>query len=343
LPFAFAFALAYLLAPAVDFLERRRLPPGAAVLAVYAALFAALFALAAALGPTLVREGHRLLANYPAYERAGREGLGSAWRTYRSLPLPPAVRAESDRLLAEVGGGIRWAARASVRGLAATVPVAAAAAVSPVLAYYVLRDRHRLAAAFWRRVPVGRRAAVARLLRELDVAVGGFVRGQLLVAGAVGGMALGLALAFRLPYPVFIAAVAAVTDIIPYVGPLLGAVPAVAFALVRSPVLAAWVLAAFLAVHEVEGAVLSPYLLGGQVGMHPLLVVGAVLVAGDLFGFAGALLAVPGLASARIVARYLLAEAARWAREGERRPSVRAKAGSRRRAGAFQGGGGRLR
>jgi len=333
LPFAFALALAYLLAPPVATLERRRLPAWLAVLVVYAGAAMVVAVLVGVALPTLVREGRHLLAAYPTYTRAARAGASAFWRSYNRMPLPAPLRVEASALLVDVGNGIRAAARASLHALAAGVPVVASAVVAPFLAYYMLRDRIRLWAAFWRHIPPRRRHGVASLLGELDAAVGGFVRGQLLVAAVVGALAFVTALAFRLPYPLFIAAVAAATDIIPYVGPLLGAVPAVAFALLRSPVEGLWVLAAFLAIHELEGTVVSPYLLGNQVGLHPLAVFGAILVGGDLFGFVGLLVAVPALAAVRIVGRYAFAQLRGWA--GIDGPADAGRAVARRRPRAF--------
>ena len=326
LPFVFAALIAYLLAPAVALLERRRLRPWLCVLLVYAALALVVGALAAEVAPDLAAEGRHLLGAYPAYDAAARRGLADMWRTYHGLPLPAPLRAETDRAIALGGNGLRLAARATVAGLAHGLPVLAALVISPFLAYYILRDRERLARAFWRRVPPGRRGRVGRVLAELDGAVGGFMRGQLLVALAVGLMAFVVTALFGLPFPLFVALVAAVTDLIPYVGPLLGALPAVAFALLRSPLEALWVLLAFLAIHQFEGIVLSPNLVGSQVGLHPLVVFGALLVGGDLFGLPGVLLAVPALAAGRILVGYGLEELAAWADRGPVRARRRVRA-----------------
>lgn len=302
-------------------LERRRLPPWLCVLLVYAALCLAVAAVVAEVTPNVMSEGRHLVHAYPTYAHAAQRGIDRLWQTYRGLPLPAPVRAESDRTLSQAGQAVRVAVRSLVSGMAAGLPILAALLLSPFLAYYILRDREHLAAAFWRLVPVSRHRRVGILLVNLDRAVGGFLRGQLVVALVVGLMALLVTFLFGLPYPLFVALVAAVTDLVPYVGPLLGALPAVLFALLRSPLEALWVLAAFLAIHQLEGIVLSPNLVGAQVGLHPLVVVGALLVGGDLFGLPGVLLAVPALAAARLLVRFGLGELGRWAR-----PPARARA-----------------
>jgi predicted PurR-regulated permease PerM len=322
LPFAFACLIAYLLAPAVALLQRQRLPPWLCVLIVYAALALLVTAVVAEVAPALATEGRHLVKSYPRYASAAERSVGSLWQTYHGLALPAPVRAETDRILAQSGGAVRTSVRTLIAGLAHGLPILASFLLSPFLAYYILRDRERLAAAFWHQIPQDRHGRVAVLLIDLDRAVGGFLRGQLLVALAVGLMALVVTLLFGLPFPLFVALVAAVTDLIPYVGPLLGALPAVAFALLRSPLEALWVLIAFLAIHQLEGIVLSPNLVGAQVGLHPLVVIGALLIGGDLFGLPGVLLAVPALAAARLLVRFGLDELRRWSRQARRRPSL---------------------
>lgn len=293
--------------------------PRVSVLVVYVVAAVVLAIVVSEAVPVLVREGQELIAGSPAYTRAAERGASAFWQAYDHLPLPAPVRTEANRLIGDVGAGMRMAARSTLRALAGGVPVLAALVVAPFLAYYMLRDRVRLWTRFWRLVPARRRPRVAGLLADLDMAVGGFVRGQVLVALVVGVLAFAVTLIFRLPYGLFIAVLAAVTDVIPYIGPLLGAIPAVAFALVRSPLEGLWVFLAFLAIHEIEGTVVSPYLLAQQVGMHPLLVFAAILVGGELFGFVGLLLAVPSLAAAIVLVRFVLEEVRAYADE---RPAV---------------------
>ena len=328
LPFVFALALAYLLAPAVRFWERRRVPTWLAILLVYAALALGVAMISWWLVPQLVAEGRQLLAVLPLFEKRLDRLAALFFMHYRRLALPHVLRSQADALIAAVDAFIADLLRRALTGVAGSLPVLASLLMSPFLAYYVLRDRRRFAKEVWRVVPRRGRRRVYLLVHDLDRAVGGFIRGQIVVSLCIGVMALLVSLAFRLPFPLFIAFVAALTDIIPYLGPLLGALPAVTFALLRSPVEAVWVLAIFLAMHEFEGVVLSPWILGNEVGMHPLAVFLAILAGGDLFGFLGMLLAVPATAALAILASFAYRELSAWSRRGSdlrgRRP-VRAR------------------
>jgi predicted PurR-regulated permease PerM len=314
LPFAFALMWTYLLSPLVAYVERWGWPPGLSVLAVYGALAVVLAGAVFLLGPPLAQEGHQLVRALPTLAAKAQRGVDHLVGGYHRLPLPPALRREVDGWL---GMGEAWLLE-RLRGAAWSVgqglTVAASLAVSPILAYYSLRDRRRWAAVGWRRCPVRWRRRLRAVVGELDRVVGGFVRGQILVSAVVGVLALGVTLAFGLPYPLLVAAVAAATDLIPYLGPILGAFPAVGFAFLRSPWEALWVFLSFLAIHEAEGTLLSPWILGEEVGMHPLAVLLSVLVGGDLFGVVGMVVAVPCAAALAILVRFGLHELEGWVR-----------------------------
>lgn len=322
MPFAFALGLAYLVAPGVRTLERRRLPTWLAILVVYLGAGVAVTGAGLLVVPQLVAEGRELLHALPLFERRLDTLAALFFTHYRSLPLPAALRKQTDAIIAGADGIAVAILGRTLKGVAAGLPVLASLVLSPFLAYYVLRDRRRFAATLWRLVPWQRRRRVHRLARDLDRAVGGFIRGQIVVSLCIGVMALGVSVLFRLPFPLFIALVAAATDIIPYLGPLLGALPAVTFALLHSPSEALWVLAIFLAMHEFEGVVLSPWILGNEVGMHPLVIFLAILVGGDLFSFVGMLLAVPATAAVAILGSFGYRELSAWSRRGPARPPL---------------------
>lgn len=316
MPFVFALALAYLLAPAVRTCERRGVPTWLAILIVYAAVGVTVGGMGVVVVPQLAAEGKELLAALPAFERRLDDLAALFFSHYRSLPLPPAMRTQTDGIIAGLDGVVADVLRRALKGVAGSLPVLVSLVIAPFLAYYVLRDRRRFSRQLVHLVPRHKRRSVHRLVRDLDRAVGGFVRGQIVISLAIGLMALAVSLLFRLPFPLFIGLVAAATDIIPYLGPLLGALPAVTFALLRSPAEALWVLAVFLAMHEFEGVVLSPWILGSEVGMHPLAIFLVILIGGDLFGFLGMLIAVPAAAALAVLSTFAYREVTAWSRRG---------------------------
>jgi predicted PurR-regulated permease PerM len=140
-----------------------------------------------------------------------------------------------------------------------------------------------------------------------------YVRGQATVSFLIGASA-GLAIWFldligawpgAGQYALFFGAWAMVTEIIPYIGPILGAVPPVVLALLHDPLTALWVALAFLLIHQLEGHVIVPRVMGNALGAHPLAIIFVVLAGTELYGIAGVLLALPLLAMGREVWVYV--------------------------------------
>jgi predicted PurR-regulated permease PerM len=174
-----------------------------------------------------------------------------------------------------------------------------------VISIYMLLGMPRLAAALDRRFPS--RPGSDPLLVRMSKAVVSYVRGQLLVSLIIGtSVGVGMwvfGVTGLVPganhYALLFGAFAAITELIPYLGPILGAVPPVLYALVSHPVSAIWVVILFLFIHQIEGHVVVPNVMGSALRLHPLLVIFGLLAGGEIYGFPGVLVALPFLAACR--------------------------------------------
>src|SRR5207248_6191276 len=145
------------------------------------------------------------------------------------------------------------------------------------------------------------------LLLRMERSLTSYVRGQLLVSLIIGTSAgVGLWLLGVLgwlphgqKYALLFGAWTAVTELIPYLGPWLGAIPPLLYALVTHPLSALWVALLFLAIHQVEGHIVVPNVMGSALRLHPLLVIFGLLSGGEIYGLPGALIALPLLAAGR--------------------------------------------
>ncbi len=178
--------------------------------------------------------------------------------------------------------------------------------ISPILAFYFLRDHKSMRERTLQYVPAKYRGDVQNIMREINIALNGFFRGQLLVCLFVGIFIYAGLFFLKIPYALFIGLVAGLFDIIPYFGPVLGFLPAAAFALMKSPLTVLWVFLIFVAANQIENGIISPKIIGDRVGLHPLIVIFAVFVGGDLMGIVGMLLAIPVAATIRVILEYFL-------------------------------------
>jgi predicted PurR-regulated permease PerM len=313
LPFVAGIALAYLLDPTADRLQRLGLGRlGATILIL--SLFILLFVLALVLIVPLV--AHQLASfvdKLPAYvariqmliaERGGPllERLGGA------EALPDMQRSVGNL----VGQGAAWLGRFAQSlwaGGQAIISVFALLVVTPVVAFYLLIDWDRMVSTVDSWLPVRHRDTIRRLAREIDTAIAGFVRGQAAVCLILGTFyALTLTL-LGLNFGALIGMTAGLVSFIPYVGSLTGLVLAMGVALVQfwpDWTMILTTLGVFVFGQFVEGNILSPKLVGSSVGLHPVWLMFALLAFGSLFGFVGLLLAVPLAAVAGVLARFAL-------------------------------------
>jgi predicted PurR-regulated permease PerM len=181
--------------------------------------------------------------------------------------------------------------------------------VTPVVAFYLIYDWHRMLRAVDSWIPVHQRETVRALAREIDATISGYVRGQAAVCLVLGSFyAVSLTLS-GLNFGLLIGLISGLITFIPYVGSMTGLVLAVGVAVAQfwpHYTSIAVVLGIFLVGQFLEGNVLSPKLVGESVGLHPVWVIFALLAFGYLFGFVGLLVAVPLAATIGVLVRFAL-------------------------------------
>lgn len=310
-PFLFAGALAYFGDPVVDRLEARGLGRTLAVVVVFSVLILALVLLLLLLVPMLGRQLGYLVARIPDMLAWVEQTLMPWLQVRLGLDLGAL---ELETLRAQLAGHWQQAgdvarlvlARTTASGLALMATLANLALV-PVVAFYLLRDwdimLERLRASLPRRLA----PTVVALTRECDAVLAAFVRGQLLVMLALGTIySLGL-WAVGLDLALLIGIVAGIANVVPYLGFIVGITAATVAAFFQFdgwlPILLVW--GVFMLGQMLEGTVLTPWLVGDRIGLHPVAVIFAVLAGGQLFGFVGVLLALPVAAVVMVLFRHV--------------------------------------
>jgi len=178
--------------------------------------------------------------------------------------------------------------------------------LGPVMAFYLLVDLPRLRRGAMALIPPGRREEIKGLMDRIGTAVGGFFRGQLLVALFVGvASSIGL-WAIGLPYWLLVGMVAGIFNLVPLVGPFIGGGLAVIIALVSGePLKAVWAALVLLAVQQIDNHLISPNVMGRTVQLHPVVVMLALLVGASFAGLFGMLVVVPLVAMAKIIFLFI--------------------------------------
>ncbi len=323
-PFLLALALAYLLSPLVAWLERRRVNRGLAILLVALPPAIGLAVLLALAGPQVWDQAVRLVSATPRFVSRLVEFLDGFRTRLAALPfltleqqtwihdldaqqLALLVQQNADAVLRAVA---EWAL-AFLRRLGTLVGFLGYVVVTPVVAFYVLRDWQPLLTFLEGLIPPARRPAVVAFIEEYDTSLGKFFRGQLLEAAIVGTLTgIGLAV-LGVPSALLLGIVAGLCNLVPYVGMVISVIPALVVALTMpSPIDGLLrVGGVYLVVQFIDGSVTGPRILGGSVGLHPVVTMLALVLGGAMLGFAGLLLAVPlavlvKMVGVRLVARW---------------------------------------
>ena len=191
------------------------------------------------------------------------------------------------------------------QGFVSGIDAVSRAFLSPVLAYYFVRDREAFCYQLSLWIPFSCRKRALTALSEMRREAGGYARGQLLISGAVSALtALGL-LAVGVPAWLALGLLMGICEFIPYLGPLIGGVPIALSALALGWEKLLWALGVTVLVQQIEGSFLSPRLMAGATGLHPVSVLVLLSLGGTLGGLGGMIAAVPAFVCVRGAVRVL--------------------------------------
>lgn len=171
----------------------------------------------------------------------------------------------------------------------------------PVLIFFLLKDYQLLADGVVSFIDTRYRQKARSIIDEIARVIGSFLRGQVLVCFIVGAVTFGGLLLFKVPYPFVLACVAGITEAIPIIGPILAAIPAILLGLVASPITALKIALFYLIVQQLENHIIVPKVMGDSVDLHPVLVIVGLLIAGELYGVGGMILALPVMATVHVL------------------------------------------
>lgn len=311
LPFVAGLAIAYLLTPLTDRLERLGVNRLAAALLIITIVVLALIYLILLVAPILAGQLSSFFESVPGYITKLQSLLSDPSRPWLQKLLGAGFSADKSisDLMTQGVGWLTSFLHSLWSGGRALVSLFSLVVVTPVVAFYLIYDWHRMIRAVDKWIPPQHRATVRELARQVDVAISGFVRGQTgvcLILGSFYAVALTL---IGLNFGLLIGLISGLITFIPYVGSMTGLVVAFGVAVAQfwpnyGPIL--MVLAVFLVGQFIEGYVLAPKLVGESVGLHPVWIIFALLAFGYLFGFVGLLVAVPLAATIGVLARFVL-------------------------------------
>lgn len=312
-PLILATVIVYLLDPLVTRLERRGIGRGWGTLLTYVVFFVFVGLAVRFLAPVVSRQVSAFVASVPdLLQRAGDQIQLLATKAGLSVKVGDLV----SEMQANRAGALSFFGRiASFTG--GVIHVAVVLVLGPVLAFYILVDLPKLRRGVLAAIPARRRDEVLQVGNRLSASVGGFFRGQLLVALFVGLASMLALYMVGLPYWALVGVICGIFNLVPLIGPFIGAVPAVFIAFTTTTSGSGlllhpepgWPLAiaaalALLIVQQIDNHIVSPNVVARTVKLHPVTVMLSLLAGGTLLGLWGMLFAVPTVAAVKIVGTH---------------------------------------
>jgi predicted PurR-regulated permease PerM len=292
-PFVIAFFLAYAINPLVDFIERKGARRDYAILTVYLIVLLIAVLILGLIIPRLIQDLSRVLQKLPSVVAMFRQAGTMFDKISRRWQLPFDLKIISAELVKRLEMMIRKFLLQLAGGIVNLFSQSVLLGLIPLLSYYMSRDYPRVKKKVFRWLLQYSGAHWTRTFLKIDSVFRLYIRGQLVVT-----LIVGILLSFGLRVLGFEAAillglVAGAFNLIPYFGPVLGAIPAIFWGLLRSPWYVLYVIILFGIVNQIEAMFLTPKIIGGSLGMHPILVVYLVLLGGKIGGVLGMIFAIP--------------------------------------------------
>ena len=315
LPFIISVVLAQLFYPVVVFLEKR-LPghnrmPGVSrivsILIIYVAFAGVVAGVLYLTVPPLFAESEELLQTFPdLYERA--RSTVEGWSQEYAERIPVELRTQIEEavaaggnVLAEAGWGI---VQRTVSGVSNAVTIVIGLAVMPFFLFYALKDRERVVGGLYPLMSERGRTHTRNVISIANGVIGSYVRGQLMSATVVGVLVfIGLSI-LGIKFAAILGLVAGLFGLIPIIGPLLGAVPGLLVTLASSPNETIWVALVYVVVQLIENNVVTPRIQSNAVRLNPAMIMVTLVVASEVSGLWGVIVAVPLVAATRDVFVY---------------------------------------
>ncbi len=256
--------------------------------------------------PIVINQGSLFVKKFPGYLKSEIE-LIQVWRgKLMELRVPPAAITLLEQTVEKMReAGLVFLS--SLPGFTLNIfSIVFYFILAPFLAFYILKDLGKVKETLIGLIPARYQDDSLDILHKVDLALSGFLRGQLLVALSVGVLA-GIIFAFLgVDFSIVLGIIVGVLNIVPYFGPIMGGLIAAIVAFFKTPILALWVVLAMVVVNIIDATLLSPNIMSQQVNLHPVLIAFSLLIGGSLLGVLGVFIAIPIAAVGKAIVYHFI-------------------------------------
>lgn len=315
LPIILAGIAYYLLNPVVDYMERRNVQRVYTILTLYLIIIGLISLFIFTIIPLVRDQISSFSTDFPKYIKE----IEKLVNTFMASPLLAQIQqmVQFDQLIqldlnsllstasSYVGTFLDNAVSNVGAAVGAVTEVVLGIVIAPFALFYLLKDGKKLPNYYAQFLPVRMRQNTHVILGEMNHQISSYIRGQIIVSFCIGLLLFVGYNVIQLDYSLALAVIAALTSIVPYIGPTIAITPALIIAMVTSPFMLVKMIIVWTIVQLIEGKFISPQVMGKNLDVHPLTIIFVILIGGNLFGFFGILLAVPGYALLKVICTHL--------------------------------------
>ena len=310
-PVLYSIAFAYLLNPFVNFLEEKGISRLWGTLIVYLVLAGFVVVIAVSFFPKISAEFQNFVQLLPDYSKEAIDFFNDLYTNYTDNVenLPDEFQGVKD-IVSQNISRVESLLINSIESLMNSVinmfSKVLGLIIIPVLTFYFIKDKDMFKKKIYLTIPKKYRADCIRISREIDSVLSKFIRGQMIIALFVGVTTIIGLMIIGIDFAMLIGLIAGLANFIPFFGPIIGTIPALFFALLDDPMKIIWVIILFTVIQQLESNILAPKIVGDSVGIHPVVVILALLIGASLMGIIGMLLAVPVAGVIKILTSFVI-------------------------------------
>ena len=295
--------LALIMNPAVDKMQKKKIPRVAGAASLFLSAFVLIGLLFYIVAPPLAKEVGTLASNFPTYlENAGLDyNMISSQDLIIDGSFDYKISEPFQNILFEASKGLKDITSNIVVGVLSLLGGILSAILMLVISFYLVVEKDGVEKFVQTIIPAESRPQALRIIKKVEVKLGKWFMGQLFLGFVVGLLSfIGLTI-LGVPYALVLAIIAGAMELIPYIGPTLSSIPAIIIAFTISPILAILVFALYFIIQQLENYLLVPKVMERSVGLHPVIIIIAMLIGGQIAGVLGIILAIPVTTIASIV------------------------------------------
>lgn len=305
-PFFIAFLLAYLLNPVVDWIEKKGINRSWSIIIVYIIITGLTVGILVYLIPKFLMELNKFADTIPKYAEQVQNNFKQIQKHYTKVDMPESIRTVINDTIMQVENYIIEIVKTITQSFLLFFTKAFDVILIPILTFYLLKDYKKFSSLLLKLIPLTYQDELLELTAKMDKVLKSFFRGHLLVALIVGFLTTFSLFLIKMEFALILGLLAGVLNIIPYFGAVLSIIPTLFLAYLQSKKTAFYALGIMLVIQQIESGIISPKILGDNLGLHPLIIIFVLLAGGHFWGIIGMILAVPFTAILKILLEFLL-------------------------------------